>query len=173
MKLVRDSIPHYFVFQVTVFFVFLLLSSVLISGTSLPTFVIVPGAWAGFGQYAEVIFYLNSSGYNPVIEAMPSLNSSDPDSTSVSGDAASIRANLIQPLINQGNQVIIAMHSYGGLVGNVAGQGLSTADIEAAGGSGGIIGLICVAAFVVKENQTVLSISAAYNQNDSWITVNV
>ena len=172
MKLLRGSSLRDFTSHGVVLFVFLLPFSVPITG-ALPTFVLVPGAWAPPEQYSTLISYLSSSGYNTVIEANPSFNSSDPDATSVSGDASSVRNNLILPLINQGNEVIVAMHSYGGFVGSTAGDGLSTAEIEAAGGSGGIIGLIFIAAFVAQENQSVLSISQQYDQDDSFIMVNV
>ena len=170
MKLVQESTPFAFINQVLTLFVFLLPFFIPAEGASLPTFVFVPGAWAPPSQYKTLISYLSSSGYTTIIEANPSLNSSDPDATSVLADATALR-NPILPLINEGKQVIVAMHSYGGFVGSTAAEGLSTARIGSTGG--GIIGLLFISAFITMQNQSVLSISEEYDQDDSFIIVNV
>ena len=77
---------------------------------------------------------------------------------SVARDAAFIRTNVIMPQIDAGKEVILAVHSYGGLPGAVAAKGLSKEERMADGKEGGIIGLIFICALVTRTGDSLLSI---------------
>ena len=63
------------------------------------------------------------------------------------------------------------MHSYGGFSGPVAANALSKTEMDAKGESGGIIGMIMMAAFVVKEGVSL--ISRLPGQKYTWIVPDV
>ncbi|CAL8584119.1 hypothetical protein XPA_009724 [Xanthoria parietina] len=133
-----------------------------------PTIVLVPGAWHSPIHYKLLTKQLESYGYPVVSERNPSCNSANPTAESAAKDAAFIRSNVIMPQINAGKEVILAMHSYGGLPGAAAGKGLSKKEMTAAGRPGGIIGLIFICALVVKEGDSLLSILPG-QVFDKWV----
>ena len=118
--------------------------------------VLVPAGWHSPAHYQEFTERLNVAGFDTVTQRLPSCDSLDPNEQSVATDAAFIRNTLLLPSINAGEDVVVIMHSYGGGPGAVAAKGLSKADRQAAGLTGGIIGLIFVSAFVAGEGQTLL-----------------
>lgn len=122
-----------------------------------PTVVLVPGAWHSPIHYSALIACLKLAGYDTVSARNPSCDSTDPNAQSVAGDAAEIRNNLILPQIDAGNDVVLAVHSYGGQPGAVAAKGLSKAERQAAGLKGGVIGLIFICAFIAEEGQSLVS----------------
>ena len=133
-----------------------------------PTIVLVPGAWHSPIHYKLLTKQLESDGYPVVSERNPSCDSANPTAESAAKDAAFIRSNVIMPQINAGKEVILAMHSYGGLPGAAAGKGLSKKEMTAAGRQGGIIGLIFICALVVKEGDSLLSILPG-QVFDKWV----
>ena len=63
---------------------------------------------------------------------------------------------ILRPLIEQGKDVVLYLHSYAGFPGSSAIAGFSKAERSAAGLQGGIIGLIFQSAFVPKVGDTLL-----------------
>ena len=123
-----------------------------------PIIALVPGAWHSPIHYSELITLLGASGYQVVSKRNPSCDSINPNAQSVFSDAASIRRELLLPPINDGRDVILAMHSYGGCPGATAAKGLSKAELAARGRPGGIIGLLFICAFVAKDGDSLLSV---------------
>ena len=121
-----------------------------------PVVVLVPGAWLTPIQYSELVILLDLSGYQTVIQELPSVNSRDPDAHTVATDTAFVRNNLLLPQIRAGREVVLLMHSYGGFPGPVAANGLSKKELSARGKPGGIIGMIMLSAFVALEGQSLL-----------------
>ena len=140
-------------------------------GHSKPTVVLVPGAWHSPIHYSLVTGLLSLGGYPIVSERLPSVNSTTPKSISVTTDANFIRNQLIVPLLNQGKDVLLIAHSYGGSPGAAAAYGLSKAERTAAGQAGGVIGLIFIAAFLAEAGVSVLDDLGG--QFNSWVVVNV
>ncbi|CAF9938580.1 MAG: hypothetical protein HETSPECPRED_001121 [Heterodermia speciosa] len=128
------------------------------AGPQKPIIALVPGAWHSPIHYSELITLLGASGYQVVSKRNPSCDSINPNAQSVFSDAASIRRELLLPPINDGRDVILAMHSYGGCPGATAAKGLSKAELAARGRPGGIIGLLFICAFVAKEGDSLLSV---------------
>lgn len=120
-----------------------------------PVIVFVPGAWHSPSHYSELFKYLHREGLNPICQRNPSCDCANPHETSTAGDAAFIR-KLILAQIDAGNEVVLAMHSYGGCPGGAAAKGLSKSERQAAGLPGGVIGLIYVCAFVANEGDSLI-----------------
>ncbi|KAF7561473.1 hypothetical protein G7046_g2660 [Stylonectria norvegica] len=124
---------------------------------SKPTIALVPGAWHSPIHYETFLQHLRDADYPTVSKSLPSVGSLDPKSQTVAADANFIRQNVLLPEIDQGKDVILIMHSYGGCPGAAAAKGLSKAERVAAGQQGGIVGLIFLCAFLALEGDSMRS----------------
>jgi pimeloyl-ACP methyl ester carboxylesterase len=124
-----------------------------------PTFLFVPGAWHFPAYFDPLISYLSDHGYPSVAVTLPAVNSS-PAVTSLQPDVDAAAAALAT-LLDDGTDVVVVMHSYGGMVGTGAvGQVVyeRRAAADAEGGRGGKTGrvkrLVYVTAHVPHDGQT-------------------
>ena len=118
--------------------------------------VFVPGAWHSPLQYSSLLECLNHEGFITISERNPSCDCTNPDDTSTASDAAAIR-KIILSQVDNGHEVVVVMHSYGGCPGAAAAQGLSKRERQIAGKPGGVIGLIFLCAFIASEGDSVIS----------------
>jgi len=86
----------------------------------------------------------------PSVGAWPPLRNFDPD-------VAHIRAAVSKLVVEEGKEVILAMHSYGGVPGNEAMRGLSRDSQMASGLEGGVIKLVFIAAYMLDIGSSILS----------------
>lgn len=121
-----------------------------------PTIVLVPGAWHSPEIYDNVVKYLSSKGYSAEAVALSSVGAVPPNAD-FSEDAAAIRTRLSDLIVRQGKDVVLAVHSYAGLPGNVASEGLGKAEREKNGLSGGIVRLVFLAALVGIEGTSTMT----------------
>ncbi|KAF3006147.1 hypothetical protein E8E14_006653 [Neopestalotiopsis sp. 37M] len=119
-----------------------------------PTIVLVPGAWLPPTAYAEWTARLEKEGYPTLATPYPSFDPSEPKRTDVAGDAAAVRTVLERLVRDEGRDLVLVMHSYGGMPGSAAARGLGVADIRAEERKGGILGLVYVTAFIVPEDNS-------------------
>lgn len=124
------------------------------SSAERPVFVFGPGAWHTPDCFQVVQDKLGAQGYETRAVAYPSVGA-EPPTKGLFDDAAAVRAE-IQTLADQGRQVILVVHSYGGLVGAEAVKGLGYAQRKAAGGAGGVTLLVYLAAFVTPKGMSIL-----------------
>jgi pimeloyl-ACP methyl ester carboxylesterase len=139
---------------------------------SKPTIVLVPGAWHQPAHYSALIGMLESASYEVVTKRLPSVDSSTPTQQSVPNDATFIEKHLLCPLVDQGKDVLLLMHSYGGCPGADAAKGYSKKERTVAGKKGGIIGLVFMAAFLANEGDSLLS-KLPNQEYDPWVVWNV
>lgn len=124
--------------------------------SSKPTFVLVPGAWHRPGYFAQIRSYLSDHGYPSVAVTTPSVGS-DPPATSMDVDIDAVEA-AVRKVLDAGDDVVLAMHSYGGGPGSEA-AGRIAEELLAGGGGGPGEGkgrikrLVYVAAFVPIEGE--------------------
>lgn len=122
-----------------------------------PTIVLLPGAFhvhtaqVGLGDLCARV---HESGYPVVATTMPSVNTAN---TTVNDDVAFIREKILRPLIEDGKDVVLVMHSYSSLPGSAAIHDLSKRDRHALGIKGGIIGLVFLTALVPREGDSLYS----------------
>lgn len=92
---------------------------------------------------------LETAGYPVHYVSYPSCDSASADCQQ---DAIAIRDLAIKPLIeDQGKDIIVLMHSYASMPGASAAKGFSKTERQRNSQAGGILGLICVGAFLVPE----------------------
>lgn len=121
---------------------------------TLPTIVFVPGAWHTCDYYKQVISILEEKGFPTATVDLPSVGGI----SSMADDAIAIQ-KVTSKLSNEGQQIILVMHSYGGIPGTESAKGLSWEIRQAEGKPGGIIALIYVSAYLIKEGMSVLSVA--------------
>ncbi|PVH94790.1 alpha/beta-hydrolase, partial [Periconia macrospinosa] len=138
---------------------------------SLPTIVLIPGAWHSPQHYTPLIDALRAQKYEVVSERLPSVDSAAPRDQSVAKDSAFIKDALLLPIINKEKDVLLLMHSYGGCPGADAAKGLSKAEREAVGKKGGIMGLVFMCAFVAAEGDSLKS-KLPGQVYDPWVLQN-
>lgn len=136
-----------------------------------PTIVVVTGGLHSPSHFDRMRALFLNANYPYVCLRLPSVGASDPKSCTASTDAAFVREKLLLPLIEDGKDVVLLMHSYGGLPGAAAAKGLSKAELKADDKKGGIIGLIFMCAFVGDEGESLLSKSGG--KFDWWVVPNV
>lgn len=140
-------------------------------GSSKPTFVLVPGAWHSPSHFSHLIARLHEAGYPTVSLNLPSIDSEEPKKIEAATDVAFVREEMLLPLLEDEKDVVLVMHSYGGLPGGAAAKGLSKSERESQGLPGGVIGLVFLAAFLAREGDSL--VSALGGRLDPWITPKV
>lgn len=137
----------------------------------LPTILAVPGAWHTVESFDTVKKIFTDRSLDFVSQNAPGLV--DAQATMLS-DASSLRTNLLEPLVEAGKDVIVLMHSYGGMYGSQAVQGLSKSERERSGKKGGVISLVYVSAVTPVEGKTTLEMMGTDAEHlPSWVDYNV
>ncbi|KUI72515.1 Pyrethroid hydrolase [Cytospora mali] len=120
-----------------------------------PTIVIVPGAWQLTTGYAPFTDLLRQSGFDTECVAMPSTGGTQLPLTGLAEDIAAVRA-VIQSLVDAGKEVVLLVHSAGGVSGSGAVRGLDVKTRKEAGLSGGVTRVIYMAAFMLPKGTCLL-----------------
>ncbi|RAK99401.1 alpha/beta hydrolase [Aspergillus ibericus CBS 121593] len=118
------------------------------------TVVVIPGAWLTPDFYQPFLTALTQAGYRAHLAGYPSLNPSDPATADCQADSDAIQRELRTLVEDDGQDVVLLMHSYAGMPGASAARGLSKLERQQQGLAGGILGLIFLAAFVVPEGHS-------------------
>ncbi|PLB52223.1 alpha/beta-hydrolase [Aspergillus steynii IBT 23096] len=134
------------------------------SSSNLPVIVIFPGAFGTPEGFDKLSPYLTKAGYATHPGAYPSCNPADPAEASSSQDIAFVRDNVLLTLLNeQGKDVVIIAHSYGGVVAGGAARELSKETRKAQGHSTGVVGLIYVVANITLDGESLFTaVGGAY-----------
>lgn len=119
-----------------------------------PTIFLVPGAWHEPDCWDAVTLQLEEYGYP--FSTVQLLSSGGEPSTSVAEDASHIQKS-ISKLADAGKDIILVMHSYGGIAGTESAKGLLKKDRQAEGKLGGIISLVYVTAFLLPPQTSLAS----------------
>lgn len=123
------------------------------SMSSLPAVVFVPGAWHASG-FQKVIDILSSHGYESIGLHLPSVGGV-PVVKDMEPDKAMIRSTVTK-LVEDGKDVVVVSHSYGGAPTNSSLEGLSKTERTKAGKSGGVIKSCMISAFLIDAGKPLL-----------------
>lgn len=121
-----------------------------------PHILIIPGAWYPASNLDTFIESLEAAGYSAVAFSLPSFNTAG---VSVQDDEDRVKV-LLASLVDNGKDVIILAHSYGGLVaaGVIASPGLDKRTREAQASKGGVVGIVYLAAIIPAEDEGILQL---------------
>jgi pimeloyl-ACP methyl ester carboxylesterase len=115
---------------------------------SKPTFIFLHGAWHTPKCWNRLVEELDKRGYSAVTLALP-LTGSTPPAPDWAQDIDVIR-KTVSDLIRE-HDVIVVMHSFSGMTGGTALDGLDKETCLSKGFKGGVIRLIYINAFIVPE----------------------
>jgi pimeloyl-ACP methyl ester carboxylesterase len=116
---------------------------------SKPVFVLLHGAWHTPQCWDLLVKKLAEAGYDSVAPALPSSGSTPP-TPDWSADIEVIQKTVLG-LVEKGRDVVVVMHSFSGMTGGTALEGLDKESRVAKGLPGQVIRLVYVVAFLVPE----------------------
>ncbi|KAJ5495524.1 hypothetical protein N7539_000640 [Penicillium diatomitis] len=120
-----------------------------------PIFVFVPGAWHSPDTFEMVRAVLSQRGHESQAVALPSVGASEPFQTGLFADIVHVHKHL-RALVEQGRKIVLVMHSYGGMVGSGAVEGLSYLQGRRNHEHGGVIMAVWLSAFVTPAGKSLL-----------------
>ena len=123
---------------------------------SQPTFVFSLGAWSTPAVFDGVRARLDVLGFPSECSKHPSAGA-EPPSKSLEDDVDNLRRVLVT-VADQGKDIIVVAHSYGGVVASSAVEGLAKSARAERGNQGGVIKIVYVAAFALDKGQSLLGL---------------
>lgn len=134
-----------------------------------PTVVIAHGAWHPVDVFTPFAEQLVERGHKVEVVALPSI---DHDSVPVPGlreDCEAV-AETLNRRADEGEEIILLCHSYGGVVGSCAVEGQDVAYRKhKLGKKGGVVLVIYMAAFMLKKGVSLLD--ALGGEPAEWMDV--
>lgn len=112
---------------------------------------------------------MHQRGWETEAVTYPSVGA-EPATLGLQDDAQALH-DALDGLINQAKDVVLVVHSYGGLVGSSAAKGLGQKQRAEEGKAGGIIMLVYLAAFVLPMGNSILD--ALGGQYPPWWRIEV
>jgi hypothetical protein len=138
----------------------------------LPTIAIIPGAWQNTENYAPLRQALADRGYDTVCQSPPSVTLSHGD-TDLEADANFVHDQVLGPLIEQGKDVVVLMHSFAGVYGSCGVKGLAKSTRERAGEKGGVVALLYLASPCVPAGVSTLQLMGVGEDLLPWVKLDV
>ncbi|KAF2490127.1 alpha/beta-hydrolase [Lophium mytilinum] len=135
---------------------------------SKPVFVLLHGAWHGPKCWDRLIVELEKAGYSASAPALPSSGSTPPV-PDLKADIDIIRSMISK--LAQERDIVVVMHSFSGLAGGTALEGLDKAACFSKGLKGGVVRLVYLAAFLAQEGSRLFPPGAEENMKsyiDMW-----
>ncbi|MCJ1369215.1 hypothetical protein MMC20_000425 [Loxospora ochrophaea] len=123
-----------------------------------PAIVLVHGAWHVPSHYSDFIEQLQKAGFEVFCPLLPTCDEAKRLTANLSTDAESIRSQIMS-LVDSSREVVMLLHSYGGVVGTEAVKGLSAPERATEGLPGGVVRLIYMCAFMLQVGESALSAS--------------
>ncbi|KPM38722.1 hypothetical protein AK830_g7844 [Neonectria ditissima] len=118
-----------------------------------PIIVFAPGAWHTPDCFDPVRDALHARGWSTEAVGYPSVGA-EPPTKGLNDDSAALRAAL-ERTCDAGKKIVLVVHSYGGLVGANAVQGLGYQQRLKEGLPGGITMFVYLAAFVTPLGKSI------------------
>lgn len=110
-----------------------------------PTLIFVPGIWEGPFVFDDVSKRLQSYGYSTAYAPLLSTGHASPGNPTLLDDVQHIRG-VIEPLVEEGREIVLVCHSAGGVLGAAAVKDLSLKNRGEDGKKGGISKLVFLSA---------------------------
>lgn len=120
-----------------------------------PTIVLIAGSFCPSALlWDAVIDKLYNADYDTLAIELPTVSppSTAPAKTMVD-DATHIHG-IIEALADEGKDVLVVMHSYGGIPGTQAVKSLTRKERQAQGRDGGVMGMVYVSSLLINEGES-------------------
>jgi hypothetical protein len=125
-----------------------------------PAIVLVTGSFCLPELYNDILDPLRAKGYEIAAPALRSVVKKPGPPPTLYDDAAAIQTE-VKKFADEGKDVVLIAHSYGGTVASQAVKGLSKTEREMQGEKGGIVRLGFITALVPDEGETAVSANGA------------
>lgn len=125
--------------------------------TTKPTILIVPGSFSAASLYDTLISALHALSFRAIVSDLPSASRLPPAPAASMADDAAHFHGLAESLADEGRDIVIVTHSYGGIPGTEAAKGLAKADREAEGKRGGVVRLVYLTSIVPPVGGSLIS----------------
>lgn len=132
---------------------------------AMPTILLIPSSFCPSALlWDKTINHLHRAGYATLAIELPSVGppSTAPGKTMLD-DAAHIHGIVQQLADGGGKEVVLVMHSYGGVLGTQAVDGLSVKERSERGAKGGVIGLVYVNAILINAGENLMESLAPFS----------
>lgn len=136
--------------------------------SSKPVIVLVPGAWHSPDCFRLLTRELEAAGYEIKASTHATVGAATP-TQDFWPDVENIQ-QVLKPLAEQGKDILLLVHSYGGVVGSQAVQGYLKSEREKAGKKGGVSHIYFCCAFALPEGTSLMD--GLNNQDLPWWDVN-
>ena len=136
-----------------------------------PIFVLVPGNFLPPTYYASTAKHLDSHGFQTRPVTLPSTGSTSP-LTSNEPDVRAVR-HILEELTDSGKEIIVVAHSYGGIPTCEAVKGLGCEERGKLGKTGGVVRLVFIAAWLLREGESPPDIIGEYEMEAHWVRFEV
>ena len=120
-----------------------------------PIVVIVPAACHTPAHYQLFACTLQKAHFNVAVIPLPSVGAS-PGLKTFDEDVAAIH-RVVSSFVEDGDEVLMLLHSYGGLPGSAAMRGLGMKDRAKRGKEGGVRRLVYVSSYALLEDEALPS----------------
>lgn len=114
-----------------------------------PTIIVVPGATQPPIFYQPFIEALQKEGFSAKVVSLPSTGA-DHMMETFDEDVTAVQRTVVG-VLEEGLEVVVVMHSYGGIPGSAAMRDLGKAQRTKAGKAGGVVRLVYAASFLLRE----------------------
>ena len=135
-----------------------------------PTVLVVPGGWHGPIHFDPLKGVLSSHGFPFVVFLLPTGGASPPDKD-LYDDIAYISSQLEELVEKGGRDVIVIVHSYGGIPGSSAARPFVRKERAQQGKKGGVIGVLYISAWAMPTGKTVMD--AIEGMSVDWMIIDV
>lgn len=121
-----------------------------------PTIIVVPGAACPSAHFYQPLcdVLTNTYKYTAITDDLVSSSRAPPETPGTLEDDASVFHAKITKLVEDGEEVVVVAHSYGGMVATDACQGLAKSDREAKGLKGGVVRIVYLTCIVAGVGET-------------------
>ncbi|KFY85154.1 hypothetical protein V500_08651 [Pseudogymnoascus sp. VKM F-4518 (FW-2643)] len=125
--------------------------------TTKPTILIVPGSFSAASLYDTLVSALHALSFRAIVSDLPSASRLPPCPAASMADDAAHFHGIAESLADEGRDIVIVTHSYGGIPGTEAAKGLAKADREAEGKKGGVVRLVYLTSIVPPVGGSLIS----------------
>ena len=135
-----------------------------------PTVLFVHGAWHTNEGFAQVQNYLSDAGYGIKNVQLPSSTPNGPYVQGIDEDVEVVR-NALNDVVETESDIILVVHSYGGIVGSSAAKGFWKKQRREKDKDGGIVHMVFISAVALDEGVSVKD--GIGGKLPPWLTIHV
>jgi predicted alpha/beta hydrolase len=122
-----------------------------------PAIVLVPGSFVAASIYDTFVPKLTAAGYNVQAVDLATVTDDITKSSTTMYDDVAVISAVVEKLADEGHDVLLLPHSYGGIPATQSVKGLAKDQRATAGKKGGVIGILYVTSVVATIGNSATS----------------